>query len=216
MKRRQVNSRAYPLVLSASWCPMRIRFHTVALLFLFPAMCFSQEISPAERLRMSKEYQYTLSRFNEPQIYPLAHPNSEVYRIFVSPTFSHALSIRVERNGKEYFLVAKYLSGQVGYDWGTLKGKKKRHLKEKEWQKLVSLLNQASFWTLPSKDKEPEPNEKGEETICLDNTDWYLEGVRGGKYQVVNRYCPESQSFKAMGLYMVKLSKLGIKESALH
>ncbi|MCA1594613.1 MAG: hypothetical protein LC754_18690 [Acidobacteria bacterium] len=171
---------------------------------------------PAEKLRMSKEYQYTLSRFNEPQIYPAANQNIEIYRIFVSPTFSHALSIRVERKGKDYFLVAKYLSGQVGYDWGTLKGEKKRRLKEKEWQKLLDLLNRASFWTLPSEDKEPEPNEKGEVSICLDNTDWYLEGVRGGKYHVVDRYCPELRNFKAIGLYMVKLSKLDIKESDLH
>ena len=195
---------------------MKIRIYTVALLLLFPAMCLSQETSPAEKLRTSKEYLYTLSRFSEPQIYPASNPNVEVYRIFVAPTFSHALSIRVERDGSSYVLVAKYLSGQVGYDWGTLKGEKKRRLKQKEWQKLLDLINQASFWTLPSEDKEPEPNEKGEEIICLDNTHWHLEGVSGGKYHFVERYCPESQSFKAIGLYMVKLSKLGIKESDLH
>jgi hypothetical protein len=195
---------------------MKIRFYGAVLLLLVPASYPPQEISPVDKLRMSTEYQYTLSRFNEPQIYPAANPNSEIYRLFVSPTFSHALSIRVERNGNDRILVGKYLSGQVGYDWGKLKGQKKRRLTEKEWQELLDLLNQASFWTLAPKDKEAEPNKKGEVTICLDNTDWYLEGVRGGKYHVVDRYCPESQSFKAIGLYLVKLSKLGVKQSDLH
>jgi hypothetical protein len=106
--------------------------------------------------------------------------------------------------------------GQVDYNLGKLKGEKRRHITEKEWLKLLSLLNQASFWQLPSKDRAWEPNERGEVAICLDNTDWYLEGVKGSKYHVVDRYCPESQSFKAIGLYMVDLSKLGIKESDLH
>jgi hypothetical protein len=112
--------------------------------------------------------------------------------------------------------VAKWLSGQVGYDWGTLKGQKTRHRTEREWQKLLQLLDRATFWTLPYEDKEPEPNAKGELTICLDDTDWFLEGVSSGKYHVVDRYCPEANSFKAVGLYMVRLARLGIDLLLLH
>jgi hypothetical protein len=195
---------------------MKNRIYALAILLLSPVTSLPQESSPAEKIRTSKEYQNTLSLFKEPQIFPAANPDAEVYRILISPTFYHALSIRVERNGKDYGLVAKYTSGQVGYDRGTLKGEKKRHLTEKEWRRLLELINRASFWSLPSNDKEPEPNERGEATICLDNTDWFLEGVSGGKYQVVNRYCPESKDFKAVGLYLVRLSKLGIDERALH
>ena len=195
---------------------MNMTAYITAALLLFPCLTLSQEISPAENMRSSEAYLFTLSQFNEPHIYPLSNPKVEIYRIFVSPTFSHALSIRIVKQDKEYFLIAKYLSGQVGYDWGKLKGEKKRRIKEKEWQKLLDLLKEASFWQLPSNEKEPEPNEKGEETICLDNTNWYLEGVKDGKYHVVDRYCPESQGFKAIGLYMVKISKLGVKESDLH
>ena len=188
----------------------------VTFLILFPTISLSQEISPAEKLRTSKEYQNTLSLFREPQIFPASNSDVETYRIFIAPTFYPALSIRVERNGKDYVLVAKYLSGQVGYDWGKLKGEKKRRVTEKEWQKLLDLLNEASFWTLPYIDKESEPNEKGQARICIDDTDWLLEGVSGGKYHVVDRYCPESKSYKAIGLYIVKLSKLGIDVRTLH
>src|SRR4051794_32275028 len=107
---------------------MRISFYIFMALLLMPLVSLSQEISPSEKLRTSKEYQSTLDLFKEPQIFPPATPDAEVYRIFISPTFSHALSIRVEKNGKGYFLVAKYLSGQVGYGQGTLKGEKTRHL----------------------------------------------------------------------------------------
>ncbi len=195
---------------------MRTGWYILTALLMLPVANLSQEISPAEKLRADERYQNTLSLFREPQIFPPTSPDAEVYRILVFPTFYRALSIRAERSGKGYYLTAKYLSGRVGYDWGTLKGERRRRLSEKEWRKLLGLLESASFWSLPSEEKGPEPNDKGEAAACLDSTGWYLEGVRGGKYHVAGRYCPDRGSFKAVGLYMVELSKLGIDERYLH
>jgi len=195
---------------------MKISVFLTAVLISLASAIFSQEISPAEKMRTGKHYLYRLSQFNEAQIFPASSSSIEIYRIFVDPTFEHALSIRIEKEGKDHVLVAKYLSGQVGYDWGELKGEKKRRVKEKEWRKLLHLIDKASFWTLEPEEKESQPNEKGEVMICLDNTQWYLEGVKDGKYHVVDRYCPDPGAFKAIGLYMVKLSNLGIKKAALH
>jgi hypothetical protein len=193
---------------------MRKKLCLVAILILLPAVSLSQETSPAEKFRSSKEYQSTLSVFRESPIVPATNPSAEIYRIFIIPTFYHPLSIRVEKSGGDYLLVAKRLSGQGGYGWGTLKGEKKRKLSEREWRSLLNLLNETSFWSLPTGDKEFEPNEKGEVTICLDSTSWILEGVSGGKYHVVDRYS-ERKGVKEVGLYMVMLTKWGIKESDL-
>jgi hypothetical protein len=183
------------------------------VLFLLSAGVYSQGQTPAETLRARKQYRNTLTIFKEPQIFPRSTSRVEVYRVFIAPTFRHPISIRVQKTGAGYFVSAKRLSGQGGYKWGHLNRQTRRRLNQREWQELLDLLTAASFWTLPSQDEEPKPNEKGELTVCLDGTSWYLEGVKAGTYQAVDRYCPASKAFKAVGLYMLKLSKLGIPDS---
>src|SRR5439155_5948682 len=109
-----------------------------------------------------------------------------------------------------HVLHAKWLSGQVGYDWGTFQSEKTRNLTQKEWRRLNQLLNRASFWTTPYEQVKPQPNEKGEMTVCLDGVDWFLEGSARGTYHVVDRYCPDEGAFKAVGMYMVKLARRNI------
>ncbi|HEX8557992.1 MAG TPA: hypothetical protein VF668_07830 [Pyrinomonadaceae bacterium] len=184
----------------------------IVALSLFPALSLPQEISPAEKFRTTKEFQKVLSLFKESQLVATPNRDAEVYRVFIAPTFYHPMSIRIEKNADGYFLSAKRLSGQGGYEWGTLKGEKRRRLSEREWRTLLNLMNEASFWASPTEEKEAGPNEKGEETICLDSTSWTLEGVSGGKYHVVYRYCPEMKGIKTVGLYMARLTKWGIKE----
>jgi hypothetical protein len=192
---------------------MRTKLWIVAFLFLLPMPGFAQEANSAEELRARNTYRNTLSIFKETQIFSHTNPKIEIYRVLIVPTFYHPLSIRVERNEGEYFLVAKQLSGQGGYGWGKLKREKRRRLSAEEWRTLIDLSNQLSFWTLDPIDKEYEPDEKGETRICLDGTSWYLEALSGGKYHALERYCPESERFRAVGLYLLKLSKWGIRES---
>ena len=184
-----------------------------AVLLLLSGFCYSQGSKSAETLRAQKQYRKTLAIFREPQIVPASPSRVEVYRVFISPTFRHPISIRVEKTAAGYFVTGKRMSGQGGYEWGHLARQTRRRVSQREWQKLLDLLYAASFWTVPSGDEEYKPNEKGEVTICLDGTDWYLEGVKGGTYQALARYCPESKAFKAVGIYMLKLSKLKIPES---
>jgi hypothetical protein len=192
---------------------MRIRIFTIAVLLLLPGLAYSQGTNPAQTLRARKQYRNTLAIFKEPQIFPPLNSKVEIYRVFIAPTFRHPVSIRMERTRAGYFIYAKRLTGQGGYRWGRLNRQMARRLTQTEWMGLLDLLNATSFWTLPSQDEEAKPNEKGELTVCLDGTSWYLEGVKGGTYQAVDRYCPASKNFKAVGLYMLRLSKLGVRES---
>jgi hypothetical protein len=190
-------------------------FLSAAILILLPAIVLSQEQSSDERFRSTKEFQKVLAVFKESQIVIAPNQDGEIYRIFIAPTFYHPLSIRVEKIGDNYLLIAKLLSGQGGYQWGRLKKEKRRMLTQKEQQTLLALIKEASFWSLTTEEKEVGPNEKGEETICLDSTSWTLEGMSAGKYHVVYRYCPELQGVKTVDLYMVKLTKWGIKGADL-
>lgn len=184
-----------------------------AVLLLLSGFCYSQGTKPAETSVAGKQYRKTLGIFHEPQIVPASPSRVEAYRVFIVPTFRNPISIRVEKTAAGYFVMGKRLSGQGGYKWGHLDRQTRRRVSQREWQELLDLLTAASFWSMPTQDEEYKPNEKGEVTICLDGTDWYLEGLKGGTYQAMARYCPESKAFKAVGIYMLKLSKLGIPAS---
>ncbi|MGD9589004.1 MAG: hypothetical protein AB7Q37_01940 [Pyrinomonadaceae bacterium] len=176
----------------------------------------SQDSSAREQLLQSKRNLKVSRLFSEAPVLPIDDPEIEIYRITFIPTFFNPIKIRVERRNASYLLVAKRLSGQGGYDAGPLKTEKRRKLRQKEWQHLISLLDTAGFWTMPYADKKPEPNERGEVEICLDGSEWMLEGVKNGRFHAVNRYCPEVKSFKAIGAYLAKLSGLKIKERELY
>lgn len=193
---------------------MKISYCIAVALLLCPTASPSQVSSPAQKACESDRYQRTLSVFDEPQICPPGNVKTETYRLFVWPTFFHPLSIRIERSGRNYNLVAKNLSGRAGEGSGTLDGVTKRRLTMREWRKLIHLLNKSSFWTLAFRVEEPEQEQNGVARVCLDDISWYLEGVNHGQYQAVDRYCPKSQTFKAACLYMVALS--GLRTGWLH
>lgn len=194
---------------------MRLLVFTIAILISLPLPAYSQGAITAQSLRTRKQYRNTLALFREPQIFPGTGSNVEVYRVFVAPTFGHPISIRVEKNRDGYFVIAKGLSGQGGYRWGRLKHQTRRRLNQAEWHRLIELLSAASFWTLPAEAEETKPNEKGEITICMDGTSWYLEGVKGETYQAVDRECMLAKTIRAIGLYMVRLSKWAAIDSDL-
>jgi hypothetical protein len=188
-------------------------------LALIPALfvtASAQEENLRQRLLSSPGNLKVSKLFREAPVLPVDDPEAEIYRITFIPTFYHPIKIRVEKHRDTYLLIAKRLSGQGGFDAGRLKTENKRRLRPREWHRLLELLGEANFWKLPYLEKEAGPNEKGEETICLDGSEWVIEGVRNGQYHAVNRYCPESKSFEAVGLYLAKLSGLRVKERELY
>ena len=195
--------------------PMKTIFSLTIILVLSVA-ALAQEESIRQRLLSSPGNIKVSKLFREAPVLPVDDLDAEIYRITFIPTFSNPIKIRVEKHKNEYFLIAKRLSGQGGFDAGKLKTEKRRRLRPQEWNRLLDLLKGAGFWGLPPLEKEPEPNEKGEVTICLDGSEWVIEGVRNGQYHAVNRYCPEVKSFEAIGLYLAKLSGLRVKERELY
>ena len=169
-----------------------------------------------ERLLQSEGNIKVSKLFKETPVLPTDDPEAELYRITFIPTFVGPVKIRVERHREEFVLVAKRLSGQGGFEVGNLKDEKKRRLKPEEWNHLLALIDKAGFWNMPYVEKASEPNEKGEVTLCLDGSEWVLEGVKNGKFHAVNRYCPNEKTFEEIGLYPAKLSGLKIKQRELY
>jgi hypothetical protein len=172
--------------------------------------------SPREMLLSSEGNQNILKLFREVPVPPIDDVDAESYRLTIIPTFFSPIVIRVEKHQDKVVLTAKRLSGQGGYDPGTLETELTRTLHSSAWNRLQDLLSKASFWDLPAFQDQFVPNEKNEITVCLDGASWTLEGVREGRYHVVSRYCPELKRFEAIGLYLVTLSGLDVREWELH
>ena len=152
-----------------------------------------------------------VERFREP--IDLANSQTEVYRVGISPTFENPVLFRIAKDYNGVVLISKRISGQGGYDPGRLKQQKTRKLSNEEWNQFLKLLEAASFWNLPT-DLVNSPDQKGQMTICLDGTDWLIEGHRNNKYHGVVRYCPESTEFMAVGRYLLNISGLKLKRMA--
>ena len=76
-----------------------------------------------------------------------------------------------------------------------------RHTLSKNTVKtFLSLLKNADFWNLAAKD----------DTQGLDGAQWIIEGVKNGKYHIVDRWRPEKGPFREAALFLVKHSKLKI------
>jgi hypothetical protein len=180
-------------------------------LIVVSAECLAQHPLDDRTLPSAKWYGDMLERFHEPS--GLGDPpDSEVYRVRISPTFNNPVLFRIVKNSSGIILISKRLGGQGGYDQGQLKQEKKRTVSEQEWNHFINLLDAASFWELPT-DLVNLQNEKGqvEMEICLDGADWLIEGIRNAKYHGVVRYCPGSKEFMDIGRYLLGLSNLKLK-----
>jgi len=156
-------------------------------------------------------YDVYLELFQEPDLLASASKESDVvYRLFAIPTFTNPLMIKIERQGAEYLVTSKTLSGQGGYDPGHLQVVRKHFIAPRDWHRFQDLLRKASFWLLPSEDTRFQLSSKGGGLVCLDGSTWLLEGLENGQYHAVERYCPELPKFEYCGLFLLKISRLEI------
>src|SRR5215813_10701173 len=151
-------------------------------------------------------YSKHLQAMNEPSLWEESKkPETHIYRFLWLRTFDHPVSVRVvikDDGSAEVF--TKIMSGQGGYEPGRLiKNTKRRLSKEYVEYGILQMLENARFWTLPTRE-EADPN-----MVHLDGAQWIMEGVRDGKYHVVDRWSPASGEYKAMCVrFLIDLGKL--------
>lgn len=135
---------------------------------------------------------------------PLHFPDNmvrESYRFVWLRSFDHPVAVRIWKSETDQFISVNELSGAGGYEPGISILKTQRRLSSDEWDSFRRVLEYSCYWDQPTED----PDEAG-----FDGAQWVLEGVRDGRYHVVDRWTPESGSFREACLYMLKLSRLKI------
>jgi len=155
----------------------------------------------------AKWYVTNLERMNEGRLPgPAKNGTQEAYRMMILPTWGNTIMVRVEKRQDGFVLFSKRLSGQAGYDPGKLAETKEVQLSAEDTAKLNELLIEAKFFEMPT-----EENVRG-----FDGDETVFEGVSGGKYHVIRRWCATAYDPKKRGLLAFnRLCKFLIDKSKL-
>ena len=162
----------------------------------------SQIIDSLDAFR-NEWYSKHLKAMDEPAIPSITGAN-ETYRFLWLRTFHHPIAIRLWRTGEERNIVFKELSGAGGYEPGKLITNQTQQLSADEWDMFIKLLQEASYWRLPTESKD----------LALDGAQWILEGKKDEQYHLVDRWSPKGGSYREACLYLLKLS--GQKQKELY
>ncbi|HEV8592464.1 MAG TPA: hypothetical protein VGQ55_10205, partial [Pyrinomonadaceae bacterium] len=125
---------------------------------------------------------------------------AEKYRFLWLPTFHHPIYVRIENGHGGIRLSTKELDGAGGYEPGKVIRSRDITLDPKVWCEFLRRLDGASYWQL-AKDN----NELGD-----DGSQWVLEGVKDGRYHIVDRWTPREGEYREACIYLLRLSGLDV------
>jgi len=122
---------------------------------------------------------------------------SECYRLILMPSFDHPILVQASRTEEGLDLTTKFLDGKGGYEMGKLSKGRQRELTELEWQRLLGLLDDLHYWSIPTMDPEDEP--------VNDGALWMIQAKREDLIHDVYRITPKGK-FLEICKYFLKLA----------
>jgi hypothetical protein len=155
-------------------------------------------------------YSGQLTALQEPSLFEMKQDSDlQSYRFLWLRTFHHPISVRVliHKDGSGV-IVTKVADGAGGYKPGKLIVNKTESLTPEGVKNLVDKIKQLSFWTLQERDNS---------SIGADGAQWIVEGVDQGKYRLVDRWSPQKDPVRELGLYFLRdLSGLDMKAEEIY
>jgi hypothetical protein len=138
-----------------------------------------------------------LLSMQERPLYPLGADEPEVYRLLFLPTFHEPVVVRLSEVEGAWRAVCKRSDGRGGYGPGRLTTETERDLSAAQANQFRRLLDRAGFWEMPS----------WEDSAGLDGSQAVLEGVRPGRYHVVDRWSPHGTPYARLVEFLLKLAR---------
>ncbi|MGD1214075.1 MAG: hypothetical protein ABR861_03720 [Terriglobales bacterium] len=178
-------------------------FVSIALLFAGSVLCAQEEFFPKNAFEsdsradqfMSAWFSDELRILGEPSLFQMSKaPFDEEYRFLWLRTFHHPIAIRLElRSDGVGILTTKVASGSAGFPQKKpyLIEKVSRPLTREQTQRFLGRLDKLSFWNL---------RQDVDQRTGNDGSEWIIEGVKGGKYQMLSRWTPIEGAVHELGL----------------
>lgn len=157
---------------------------------------------------VNKAYSKQLSAMNEPSLLELSKKSHlKIYRFLWLRTFHHPISIRLTIKGDGTGeLVAKMTSGAGGYEPGVLETNNVLQITKQKVLDFQKQIEKIAFWEMKSKI----------ELGGLDGARWIIEGVKDGKYHLVDRWTSQTKAIHEAVLMLLHLSKFEINKSEIY
>lgn len=139
----------------------------------------------------SQWYSKHLSAMREPELPTMTNtPTVECYRFLYLPSWGHPVAVRLAASGEVFTVHSTVLSGQGGYEPGTITDQYQTMLSKKDSDDLRKQIEKVGLFKML----------KGNDIIGgRDGERWILEGVKTGRYHVVTRWCPANYDTKKRG-----------------
>jgi hypothetical protein len=142
-------------------------------------------------------YSKELQLLREPSLWELSKTQkSESYRFLWLRSFHPGIAIRIDLKADGSSIATIKIDNEKGKGEPTKLVKNKViRLTEDQTQFFLDRVSDAQFWSLPTLDKT--------EPIHVDGAQWIIEGVKNGKYLILDRWSPKAGPVHDLGTYML-------------
>ena len=137
-----------------------------------------------------------LISLDEAPLHPPATDRPDIYRLLFLATYGSPVLVSVSEAGEKRRVVCKSSDGLAGFPVpGRLVSEADRELSSREAARFAELLELAAFWEMQS---------------CVDDSGFdgshaVLEGLRAGRYHVVDRWSPRNTPYAELVQFMLGL-----------
>jgi len=164
----------------------------------FPDGTFHDD--PKRNAASSERIVTNLNILQEPSLFALSNDSKiQCYRLLFLPAFEKPtamrLTIKSDDTGR---LDVKIMNRPGENEPARLIESKTIQASQQQVADFLHLLDKANFWHLPVRD----------ERSGLDGATFIIEGVKGGKYQVVKRWSPEEGAYLDAVAFLLELANL--------
>lgn len=172
----------------------------LAVVLIAAATLSAQQYFPPGVLA-DDSYARHLGAMREPSLWELSQNDAtaEVYRFLWLRSFDNPIAVRLVVTSNGSRLISKVSSGKAGFETGHLIRNQESRLTKQATEWFLDDVKQVTFWKAPSRDQ----SHQG-----LDGAQWIVEGVKLGRYHIIDRWSPEDHKDPAHVLGIALLINL--------
>ena len=150
-------------------------------------------------------YSRHLQTMLEPSFHVLSQDSKlHCYRFLWLRTFHQPITVRLDIGPNNAgLLTAKITDGQGGYESGRLIFNDSSDLTQNQVDTFLTALQELDFWNLPTLENA--------NYMVIDGSQWILEGVKNGRYHLLDRSSPSEGPFTKANLMLTQFADITVQ-----